>query len=84
MHNSKHKIRGIDQIDIITNGSLEELKNIQNANQIGSILNIDDESICSEITPLIMVINQGEKDWLSRVKMLISLGADPNNRINYF
>lgn len=83
-HDNQRKIVGIDQIDILTNGSLEELKTIKNANQVGSVRNKDDDTIHGEITPLIMIINQGAKDWLKRVEVLISLGADSNQKINYY
>ena len=78
------KIVGIDQIDILTNGSLEELKTIKNPNQVGTVRNKDDDTIHGEITPLIMMINQGSKNWLERTNILISLGADPNEKINYY
>ena len=78
------KIVGIDQIDILTNGSLEDLKTIKNPNQVGAIKNKDDDTIHGEITPLIIIINQGAKDWLKRAEILIGLGADPNQTINYY
>ena len=78
------KIVGIDQIDILTNGSLEELKTIKNPNQVGTVRNKDDDTIHGEITPLIMMINQGSKNWLERTNILIGLGADPNEKINYY
>ena len=78
------KIVGIDQIDILTNGSLEELKTIKNPNQVGTIKNMNDDTTHGEITPLIMIINQGAKDWLKRVEVLINLGANPNQTINYY
>ena len=81
---NKNKIVGIDQIDILINGSPEELKMIKHPNQVGNIKNMDDDSIHGEITPLIMIINQGSKDWLKRVEILIGLGADPTQTINYY
>jgi len=78
------KIVGIDQINILTNGSLEELKTIKNPNQVGTIINKDDNTTHGEITPLIMIINQGIKDWLKRVETLIGLGADPNQKIIFY
>lgn len=81
---NKNKIVGIDQIDILTNGSLEDFKTIKNPNQVGTIINKDDDTTHGEITPLIMIINQGSKDWLKRAEILIGLGADPNQTINYY
>jgi hypothetical protein len=81
---TKNKIVGIDQIDILTNGSLEDFKTIKNPNQVGSVRNKDDDTTYGEITPLIMIINQGSKDWLKRTEILIGLGADPTQRINYY
>ena len=79
----KNSITGIDQKDIIVNGSVEDLANITNPNQVGSVLDSTNQTI-SEITLLIMIINQGCKDYKDKVKALINIGADMNMNINYY
>ena len=80
---NKNKIVGIDNIDIITNGSIEELGEISNPNQVGKVVS-EDGSTISNITPLIMIINQGAKDYKTRVDKLVEIGGDLDMNINYY
>ncbi len=80
----KNKITGIDNINIITNGTLEELDSITNVNQIGSIIEKDTDNIISQITPLFMIINQRAKDYKDRVDILIKNGGNMDMEINYY
>ena len=80
--NQENKIINIDQIDIITNGTIEELATLTNPNQIGNIVNPQGESI-SEITPLIMIINQAS-NLQEKLDILIKNGADIDKEINYY
>lgn len=82
-NSDKNKITGIDQKDIIVNGSIQDLATITNPNQVGSVLD-STNNVISEITPLIMIINQGCKDYKDRVKALVDIGADMNMNINYY
>ena len=79
---SKNKIIDINDLDIITNGTLAELKNID-PNQIGHVVNSDSE-IISEITPLIMIINQNSRDMEERIAVLTNNGADMDLKIKYY
>ena len=81
-NNNKNKII-IDQVDIITNGTIEQLKTIKNPNEIGKIID-EDNNFISQITPLVMVINQNSKNCQDKIDTLLSLGADPNLKINYY
>ena len=80
----KNKITGIDNINIITNGTLEELDSITNVNQIGSIIEKDTDNIISQITPLFMIINQRAKDYKDRLDILIKNGGNMDMEINYY
>jgi hypothetical protein len=82
-NSDKNKITGIDQKDIIINGSIQDLADITNPNQVGSVLD-SSNNVISEITPLIMIINQGCKDYKDKVKALINIGADMNMSVNYY
>ena len=83
MINEKNKIIGIDDIDIITNGSIEELGSISNPNQLGRVVS-EDGTFITNITLLIMIINQGAKDYKSRVDKLVEIGADLDNIVDYY
>ena len=86
-NNDKNKIVGFSQDDLmlITNGNSETIKNVSNPNQVG---HIEDQSgkCISDITPLIMLINSGGSGdkWKEKVNSLISIGADPNMKVNYY
>lgn len=83
MENEKNQIVGIDNIDIITNGSIEELGRISNPNQIGKVVSTDGSAI-SDITPLIMIINQGANDYKIRVDKLVEIGGNLDMNVNYY
>ena len=82
-NSDKNKITGIDQKDLIINGSIEDLAYITNPNKVGSVIDSTNKTI-SQITPLIMIINQGSRDYKNRVKALVDIGADMNMNINYY
>ena len=81
-NNNKNKII-INQSDIITNGTIEQLLTIKNSNEIGSIVDKNNNFI-SQITPLIMIVNQSSLECQDKIDTLLSLGADPNLKINYY
>ena len=83
MCENKGKIIDIDDIDIITNGSLEDLKQIKNPNQIGKVIDENNE-VVSNITPLFMIINQGCKDYKKKISNLVEIGADLDMKIDYY
>ena len=71
-------------LQIITNGEIDQYDNIQNINKIGKIINKDSNIEISEITPLIILINQNSSKCNEKINKLIKLGADPNMIINYY
>ena len=80
----KTTIRGIDQIDIIINGSISSLKRVRNPNQIGQVVNTDTNEVLSDITPMMMIVNQGAKDCVARVMAIQSCGGDFHKKISYY
>ena len=80
----KNKIVGIDNINIITNGSIDDMSRITNPNQKGSVINKNTNSKVSEITPMIMIINQGMSDYKERLSVLINNGGDMDMDVNYY
>lgn len=79
-----NKIVGIDNINIITNGSIDDMSRITNPNQKGSVNNKHTNSKVSEITPMIMIINQGMNDYKERLSVLINNGGDMDMPVNYY
>ena len=82
--NDKNEIIGINNIDIITNGKPCYYSNIEDVNKVGKVINKDTQEELSEITPLIMVINQSAINCNDKVNALIRLGADPDMKINFY
>ena len=78
------KIINIDNLDIITNGSLKDMDKITNPNQIGQVIYKDNNEVKSDINPIIMIINQGLKDYKERLKILVNNGGDLDMKINYY
>ena len=80
-----NKIVNIPNIDIFTNGNIEEFKNLT-ANDINSIGNVVDENnnTISEINPMIIVININSSDYKEKINILINNGGDFNKKINYY
>lgn len=79
----KTKIVGIDNIEIITNGTLDEFKNITNPNQVGQVINTDTNEVVKEITPMVMIINQGNPDYKDRLNIMIQNGGNMDQVVNY-
>ena len=73
----------ISDANIITNGSTSQYHLIENINEIGTIMDKNNTKV-SEITPLIMVLNQNSRNWKDKAKKLIEKGADPNMKINFW
>ena len=73
----------ISQNDIITNGSVEKLSTIKNPNEIGSVID-KDNNVISQITALFMIINQNSKYCQEKINSLLKIGADPHLKINYY
>lgn len=82
-NNGNTKIIGIDNINIITNGTLDEFKNITNPNQVGKVINTDNNEVVNEITPMIMIINQGNTDYKERLNIMMQNGGNMDQVINY-
>lgn len=68
----------------ITNGTLEQLENIQHPNEIGKIINKNTKEKVSEITPLIMIINQNAFNVQEKINALLNAGANPDLEISYY
>ncbi len=81
-NDNKNKII-ISNSNIITNGSIDQYSLIKNINEIGSIVDINN-TIISEITPLIMILNQNSKECQNKLNAMIDIGADLNMKVNYF
>jgi hypothetical protein len=80
----KKQIEGIDQIELITNGTLDEMKSITNPNEIGSVVDNTNGKHLSYITPMIMIINQNKMDYRERLTHMISNDGDMDMEINYY
>ena len=73
----------ISDANIITNGNISQYHLIKNINEIGTIIDKNNTKV-SEITPLIMVLNQNKINCQDKVKEMINQGADPNMKIQYW
>ena len=73
----------ISDANIITNGPISQYHLIKNINEIGTIMDKNNEKL-SEITPLIMVLNQNKINCQDKVNEMINQGADPNMKIQYW
>lgn len=80
----KNRIVNIDNLDTIINGTLEDMSKIINPNQVGQVIYEDNEEIKSNITPMIMIINEGLKDYRQRIDILVENGGDLDMEINYY
>ena len=80
----KRKILNIDNIKEITNSKTSNYPIGLDPNQIGEVIEKDTNKKLSEITPLIMVINQSANNCDEKVKKLIELGGDIYMKINYY
>jgi hypothetical protein len=79
------KITGIDHLDVLTNGTVDEIRNtVTNPNQIGNVVNTKTNQQISQITPAFMIYNQGLSDLHSRIDALVENGADLNMEIDYY
>lgn len=83
--NDKNKIICFsnDDLYLITNGDIRNITNISDVNKIGNIIDPDKNQI-SEITPLIMILNSARKNWKRLFDKLVSIGADPDMKIQYY
>lgn len=73
----------ISDANIITNGPTSQYHLIKNINEIGTIMDKNNTKV-SEITPLIMVLNQNKINCQDKVNEMINQGADPNMNIQYW
>lgn len=80
-NNNDNKII-IEDCGIITNGTPDQLKSI-NQNVIGNVVS-EDGSHISEITALIMVLNQNAKTCQKKINTLIEAGANPDQKVSYY
>mgnify|MGYP001467391332 CR=1 FL=1 len=85
INKEKNKIINIPNIDIFTNGNIEEFKNLkkEDINIIGNVVD-ENNNIISEINPMIMVINQYSSNYKEKINILINNGGDFNKKINYY
>lgn len=74
----------IDDVNVITNGSPEELKYIKKPNAIGKVINTETNEELCEITPLVMIMNQSSRDVHEKISSLLEAGADPDIEITYY
>ena len=85
MFNEKCKIINIDHLGVITNATVDKIRNtVTNPNQIGHVINTETNEQISQITPVIMLINQGLSDLDNRINALSENGADLNMEIDYY
>ena len=82
-NNNKNKITGIDNIDIITNGTADQFKTINNADQVGHIIDTTTQNIVSETTPLFMIIVQHRRGWEKLLNILVENGGNLDRQINF-
>jgi len=82
--NNKNKITDIDNIDIITNGTADQFKTINNADQVGLIIDTTTQNILSETTPLFMIIVQHRRGWEELLNILVQNGGNLDRRINFW
>ena len=81
-HDDKNYIV-IDENSLITKGDVDSLKQVKKPNEIGIIYDKDNKYI-SEITALIMILNQSSRNVQDKVDSLIDAGADPDLKIDYY
>ena len=72
----------IEDCGITTYGTPDQLKSI-NQNVIGNVVS-EDGSHISEITALIMVLNQNAKTCQKKINTLIEAGANPDQKVSYY
>ena len=77
------KIVKINDINIITNGTPEDLATIKNPNEVGEVVD-KDGVVISNITPIIMIINMNSKNLEECLDILNKNGGDFNKKINYY
>lgn len=77
-------ILDIDNIGTITNGSLDDMRTIENPNQVGRVVYKDTGAFISYINPMIMIINQGLSDYKERIAHMIANGGNIDANINYY
>lgn len=82
-YSDKNIIVGIDNINIITNGTLDEMIQVTNPNQVGKVKNGDTHEAKYDINPMIMIINQNKPDYREHLDYLIQNGGDMDKEINY-
>lgn len=84
-YNHNRKITNIDHLDILTNGTVDEIRNsVTNPNQVGCVIDTKTNEKISQITPVIMIINQGLSDIDNRISALSENGADLNMKIDFY
>ena len=80
--NDRNKITQINNIDEITNGTLDELKQVD-PNQVGEVLDKDGVYV-GQITPIIMIFHQKRKDVVQRLAILRENSGDFDKKIDYY
>ena len=78
----RNKITKINNLHEITNGTLDELKQVD-PNQVGEVLDKNGVYL-SQITPIIMIFHQKRKDVAQRLAILRENGGDFDKKIDYY
>lgn len=78
----RNQITNINNMYEIANGTPDELKQVD-PNQVGEVVDIAGVYV-SQITPIIMIINQNRKDVAQRLAILRENGGDFDKKIDYY
>ena len=81
-NSDRNKIIKINNIFEIINGTLDDMKQVD-PNQVGHVVDVNGKYL-SEITPIIMIINQNRKDMRERLAILKENGGDYDKKIDYY
>ena len=73
---------GIEYMSILKTGSVDDMKNITNPNQVGSIVDVNNNFV-SYTTPMAIVIENNPKNYQDKIDVLIKNGGNINKIINY-
>ena len=77
------KIVGLDDLDILSNTSINNMNNI-NINQLGKIIDADTNEMISFINPIAFLSKKKPDNYINKIKKLIENGANMNVVFNYY
>lgn len=81
MGETKNKVC-IEMYDVITRGKIAELASVP-PGVVGHVKGPNDEHV-SEITAMIVVVNESCRDWPQRYRALENAGHDPMQVVEYY